>query len=292
MRALAESYAFWVPLLMLAGVLYMLPTMIAVIRGTEALALVILVNLIGAPAGIGWLAPHAEISSRPRERTTSPQLEFWIRSGRCARHRAGSRQKDRRDSLGPHISGSASVTIACVRPSRSARRATCRATCAGGSAAIRGAAARSARIWPSAWRSQRSRWLAAASVARSASGRVRLASIAARAAGPWPAKTPAGSVPAGAMTASGWPVSGASRWYAATAARSPAWSGSNATSTPADPRSAARWRAATWAGGEDGAAGGEARVTAAPGRGDGDGAERALGDDRPRAAGQRGPGLP
>ncbi len=56
MQALADSYAFWVALLMLAGVLYMLPTMIAVIRGTEALALVILVNLIGAPAGIGWLA--------------------------------------------------------------------------------------------------------------------------------------------------------------------------------------------------------------------------------------------
>jgi len=75
MRALAESYAFWVPLLMLAGVLYMLPTMIAVIRGTEALALVILVNLIGAPAGIGWLAALI-LAFGPRRLPPAPRAGY------------------------------------------------------------------------------------------------------------------------------------------------------------------------------------------------------------------------
>lgn len=56
MRALADSYAFWILLFMVFVVVYLLPTLIAVIRGTDALALVILVNLIGAPTGIGWLA--------------------------------------------------------------------------------------------------------------------------------------------------------------------------------------------------------------------------------------------
>jgi len=55
-RALADSYAFWILLFMVFVVVYLLPTLIAVIRGTDALALVILVNLIGAPTGIGWLA--------------------------------------------------------------------------------------------------------------------------------------------------------------------------------------------------------------------------------------------
>ena len=34
----------------------MLPTLIGIVRGVDRLALVFLVNLIGAPTGIGWIA--------------------------------------------------------------------------------------------------------------------------------------------------------------------------------------------------------------------------------------------
>ena len=56
MRALADSTAFWVLLVVALVVIYLLPTLIGAIRGVEALALVFLVNLIGAPTVIGWAA--------------------------------------------------------------------------------------------------------------------------------------------------------------------------------------------------------------------------------------------
>jgi hypothetical protein len=56
MQALASSPAFWPLLLLAAIVVYLLPTLIGLIRCVDALALVFVVNLIGAPAGIGWLA--------------------------------------------------------------------------------------------------------------------------------------------------------------------------------------------------------------------------------------------
>ena len=56
MRALANSYAFWILLFVVLVVVYLLPTLIGMIRGVDRLALVFLVNLIGAPTGIGWLA--------------------------------------------------------------------------------------------------------------------------------------------------------------------------------------------------------------------------------------------
>ena len=56
MRALADSAAFWVLLVVVLVVIYLLPTLIGAIRGVEALALVFLVNLIGAPTVIGWAA--------------------------------------------------------------------------------------------------------------------------------------------------------------------------------------------------------------------------------------------
>jgi hypothetical protein len=37
-------------------VVFLLPTLIGMIRGVDRLALVFLVNLIGAPTGIGWVA--------------------------------------------------------------------------------------------------------------------------------------------------------------------------------------------------------------------------------------------
>jgi hypothetical protein len=56
MQALANSYAFWISLFLLLPVLYLLPTLIGLIRGVDNRALVFLVNLIGAPTGVGWLA--------------------------------------------------------------------------------------------------------------------------------------------------------------------------------------------------------------------------------------------
>jgi hypothetical protein len=56
MQALANSAAFWVLAVLVLAAAYLLPTIIGTIRGVDQLALVFLVNLIGAPAGIGWLA--------------------------------------------------------------------------------------------------------------------------------------------------------------------------------------------------------------------------------------------
>ncbi len=56
MQALANSYVFWILLFMVLVVVYLLPTLIGVMRGVDRLALVFLVNLIGAPTGVGWVA--------------------------------------------------------------------------------------------------------------------------------------------------------------------------------------------------------------------------------------------
>ena len=56
MSALTSSAAFWMFLILLLAVFYLLPTLIALIRGTDNLALIFLINLIGTPALIGWPA--------------------------------------------------------------------------------------------------------------------------------------------------------------------------------------------------------------------------------------------
>ena len=56
MQDLANSYVFWIFVFVVLVVVYMLPTLIGIIRGVDRLALVFLVNLIGAPSGIGWIA--------------------------------------------------------------------------------------------------------------------------------------------------------------------------------------------------------------------------------------------
>lgn len=56
MGALTDNGVFWIFLIMVLIVIWLLPTLIAVIRGTENLALVFLINLIGMPALIGWPA--------------------------------------------------------------------------------------------------------------------------------------------------------------------------------------------------------------------------------------------
>jgi hypothetical protein len=56
MQDLANSYAFWIFVFVVLVVVYLLPTLIGIVRGVDRLALVFLVNLIGAPSGIGWIA--------------------------------------------------------------------------------------------------------------------------------------------------------------------------------------------------------------------------------------------
>jgi len=56
MRALADNGAFWAGLFVVLIVVFMLPTLIGMIRGVDALALVFLASLIGAPVLVGWPA--------------------------------------------------------------------------------------------------------------------------------------------------------------------------------------------------------------------------------------------
>jgi Superinfection immunity protein len=56
MQVLADSAGFWVLMILALCVLYLLPTLIAVIRRADLLAVVFVVNLIGGTTGVGWLA--------------------------------------------------------------------------------------------------------------------------------------------------------------------------------------------------------------------------------------------
>jgi hypothetical protein len=54
MNALAHSYLFWIALILGLLGLYILPSVIAAIRGVEGLGWIIVINLL--PTGVGWLA--------------------------------------------------------------------------------------------------------------------------------------------------------------------------------------------------------------------------------------------
>ena len=88
MRALADCGAFWIALIVLAAGLYLLPTLIGLVRGVNDLALVFLVNLIGGPALIGWPAamilafgprrrPHPRPPGSHRFVVPDPE-QFWV----------------------------------------------------------------------------------------------------------------------------------------------------------------------------------------------------------------------
>jgi hypothetical protein len=76
MQNLANSYAFWIFVFMALVVVYMLPTLIGMIRGVDRLALVVLVNLIGAPTGVGWFAALI-LAFGPRRLPPAPPLSAW-----------------------------------------------------------------------------------------------------------------------------------------------------------------------------------------------------------------------
>ena len=70
MNVLAHSFFFWTALIMALIGLYILPTIIAVIRRTESLGWIIALNLL--PTGIGWLAALIGAITLPRREP--PQL--------------------------------------------------------------------------------------------------------------------------------------------------------------------------------------------------------------------------
>jgi hypothetical protein len=54
MNALANSYFFWIALILVLLGLYILPSVIAIIRGVDGVGWIIVINLL--PTGVGWLA--------------------------------------------------------------------------------------------------------------------------------------------------------------------------------------------------------------------------------------------
>jgi T4 superinfection immunity protein len=64
---------FWFVVFDVIATVFLLPTLVAVIRGTDGLALVFLVNLIGASTGIGWLAAMI-LACEPRKIPPAPPL--------------------------------------------------------------------------------------------------------------------------------------------------------------------------------------------------------------------------
>jgi len=54
MNALAHSYLFWIALIFVLLGLYILPSVIAAIRGVQGVGWIIVINLF--PTGVGWFA--------------------------------------------------------------------------------------------------------------------------------------------------------------------------------------------------------------------------------------------
>jgi hypothetical protein len=79
MQALANNPAFWVLLFAVLAVVYLLPTLIALTSGTDAVALVFLVNLIGGLSGVGWLGAMI-LAFGPRRLPPAPPCPVGNRS--------------------------------------------------------------------------------------------------------------------------------------------------------------------------------------------------------------------
>jgi len=71
MNALAHSYLFWAALIVVLLALYILPSVIAAIRGVPGLGWIILINLL--PTGIGWLAALIAAVALPRRQHPAAQ---------------------------------------------------------------------------------------------------------------------------------------------------------------------------------------------------------------------------
>jgi hypothetical protein len=56
MSTLDDSGVLWVLIFLALAIVFLLPTLVGLIRRVDRLALVFLVNVIGGLTGIGWLA--------------------------------------------------------------------------------------------------------------------------------------------------------------------------------------------------------------------------------------------
>jgi Superinfection immunity protein len=73
MNALAHSYLFWIALIFVLLGLYILPSVIAAIRGVQGLGWIIVINLL--PTGVGWFAALIGALMLPRpEPAPTPTL--------------------------------------------------------------------------------------------------------------------------------------------------------------------------------------------------------------------------
>jgi hypothetical protein len=77
MNALANSYCFWIALVLVLLTLYILPSLIAIIRGVEGLGWIIVINLL--PTGVGWLAALIGAIMLPRRQRPSPSARVLNR---------------------------------------------------------------------------------------------------------------------------------------------------------------------------------------------------------------------
>ena len=74
MNVLAHSYVFWVALILGLLALYVLPTVIAAIRGVPGLGWIIVLNLL--PTGIGWLAALIAALALPRREPSEASVRL------------------------------------------------------------------------------------------------------------------------------------------------------------------------------------------------------------------------
>jgi hypothetical protein len=78
MNALAHSSFFWIALILGLLGLYILPSVIAAIRGVEGLGWIIILNLL--PAGVGWGAALLGALILPRREPPAPPVAFQYSS--------------------------------------------------------------------------------------------------------------------------------------------------------------------------------------------------------------------
>jgi hypothetical protein len=79
-RALADSGVLWILVFTALPMLYLLPTLVGAIRRVDRLALVFLVNLIGAPTGVGWVAAMILAFGPRRPAPAPPPAVPWTPS--------------------------------------------------------------------------------------------------------------------------------------------------------------------------------------------------------------------
>jgi len=80
MDVLAHSPAFWIALILMLVVLYILPSMIGVLRGVEHLGLLVALNLLGGTTCIGWPAALIAAFMLPQryDRMSPEQLDMRL----------------------------------------------------------------------------------------------------------------------------------------------------------------------------------------------------------------------